>query len=255
VESHQANGFDSSIVNFLLNSIDEARRALHGQGQLSDTTYEREKVEKKVEEKKKEESKNNNFTYELPELEKKIQLPTDNGLLYIVDDQSGILEFLITTFEDLNYRVKGFTSPVQALEALKVELPDIVLVDFKMPEMDGGTLIKKMRSHAPTLPYLMMSGHVDKKLLTDCLSQGLAGCLEKPFHLPDLIDLVEVNVFRFQSRKLLERSLKFIMSIYAEVDKIIASLPPSEFKEYLKKEPQLLLKEKARFDNKLRQRL
>jgi len=105
----------------------------------------------------------------------------------MVDDEK---QFRSTTQKILNRR--GFdTIPAgtgeEALEKL-VEKPDVVVLDVKMPGMDGHQTLREIKKNVPDLPVIMLTGHGDKPSARDALVEGAFNYLSKPCDL-DLLTL------------------------------------------------------------------
>ena len=110
--------------------------------------------------------------------------------ILIVDDEPGTVRVLASVLEDAGYRVDQASNGRIALEMLATERPDLVLLDFLMPELDGcETLrtIRKTRAHAG-LRVLMMSGVAESIVRRRC--RGYDGFLRKPFGLDELLATV-----------------------------------------------------------------
>lgn len=74
----------------------------------------------------------------------------------------------------------------QAYEMIKKDLPDVVFSDIKMPIMDGLTLLRKIRTHFPSIKMVMVSGYNDFELVRQALQQDAFDYLLKPLHQEDL---------------------------------------------------------------------
>jgi CheY-like chemotaxis protein len=75
-----------------------------------------------------------------------------------VDDNEFVMEILRWYLESLGYVVTCCSSGKYAIKALEKELPDAVILDFEMPEMDGGEVALAMKERAPQVPIVMFSG-------------------------------------------------------------------------------------------------
>jgi HD-like signal output (HDOD) protein len=111
--------------------------------------------------------------------------------IYIVDDQLPVLEtaVLILRSMDINWDVAGFSDPLEALAAVKVRAPDLILSDQLMPGMQGSQLLEEVRKIAPAVIRVIMSGYVSlsKLILITSAHQYMA----KPFDIVRLRDLVQ----------------------------------------------------------------
>ncbi len=77
----------------------------------------------------------------------------------VVDDELSFREPIADILEVSGYSVVSATSGIEALEIMKDDLPDLVLTDVKMPEMDGFTLLEKIKEDHPSIPVLLMSAY------------------------------------------------------------------------------------------------
>lgn len=105
----------------------------------------------------------------------------------IVDDEFGVAEVLELILEDEGYRVVSAANGRQGLERLREETPDLVLLDFMMPILDGpGTLnaIRGDPSFART-PVVMMSSMDEVTVRERC--ERYQSFLRKPFRVADVI--------------------------------------------------------------------
>ncbi len=106
----------------------------------------------------------------------------------IVDDEPDIAIILGELLGEEGLDVRVVHDGREALEALAVEPPDLLITDLMMPRMDGHALIRELRSNAKFrhIPIVVMSaGALDKSLLAaDILF------VPKPFELSDMIDRV-----------------------------------------------------------------
>jgi|SRR5580698_5974747 CheY-like chemotaxis protein len=96
--------------------------------------------------------------------------PTASGLnarILLVDDNSQGLKARKSVLEELGHRIATATNGTDALEQFAHIKFDLVVTDFKMPRMDGCELIKRLRSQAPDLPIILLSGFVDSMGLNE----------------------------------------------------------------------------------------
>jgi CheY-like chemotaxis protein len=104
----------------------------------------------------------------------------------VVDDNPRDLEFLTLAFESHNnVNVVGETRPVKALDRIRTERPALVVLDVKMPELDGFGLLAKLRREGYTAPVVMCSGSARQKDVNLAYSIGCNGYVEKPASLAD----------------------------------------------------------------------
>jgi CheY-like chemotaxis protein len=80
-------------------------------------------------------------------------------LILSVDDESGLLYTREKILECEGYEVLSAANGEKALEFFETHDVDLVLLDYKMPGMDGGTVAREMKRRAPTVPIIMISGN------------------------------------------------------------------------------------------------
>jgi len=112
-------------------------------------------------------------------------------IIYIVDDQSAVLEtaVLILRGFDSQWEVTGFSTPLEALAAVKLKAPDLILSDQLMPGMLGSQLLEEVRQVAPAVIRVIMSGYVSLNKLT--LITSAHQYMAKPFDIIRLRELVQ----------------------------------------------------------------
>jgi CheY-like chemotaxis protein len=108
----------------------------------------------------------------------------------VVDDEYGIVEVLVLALEDQGYRVLSAADGKEGLERLAEARPDLVMLDFMMPRMDGPSMAQAMRADAALgdVPIVMMSA-VGEAPIRDRFT-GYAAFLRKPFRIQAALDLV-----------------------------------------------------------------
>jgi CheY-like chemotaxis protein len=110
--------------------------------------------------------------------------------LLVVDDEEGILEALSDALSDEGYRVLIARNGKDGLKRVSETLPDLILLDYMMPVMDGRELLKVLRAE-PTyrhIPVVMMSAMPRSSLPADCEPTAF---LRKPFNLDTLLAELE----------------------------------------------------------------
>jgi two-component system, response regulator RpfG len=102
--------------------------------------------------------------------------------ILIIDDQftsRKILEQLVTTLGE-HLEVKSFSEPLSALEWAANHQPDLVLTDYKMPNMDGVGFTRRFREIYPDIPLVVVTGVEDKEIRYLALEAGATDFLTKP---------------------------------------------------------------------------
>lgn len=113
-----------------------------------------------------------------------------SGNICIVDDEMSILNTLSSILEDEGYQVSRAKSGIEALRLIRAELPDLIMLDIWMPEMDGLETLKQIRDQFPNLLVIMMSGHGSVETAVKATKLGAYDYLEKPLDLEKVTILV-----------------------------------------------------------------
>lgn len=104
----------------------------------------------------------------------------------IVDDNPRCLEFMTLAFSAHGgVTVAGEMKPVAALERIRNEKPDLVVLDVKMPDIDGFTVLSMLRGEGNPVPVVMCSGSALQKDIDRAYASGCSGYVEKPTTLED----------------------------------------------------------------------
>jgi two-component system, NtrC family, nitrogen regulation response regulator NtrX len=98
----------------------------------------------------------------------------------VVDDEAAIRDSLRMILEYEGYRVDEAGSGSEALARVGERTPDAVLLDIKMPEMDGLELLRAFRERGYEMPVLMISGHADVSVAAQATRLGAYDFFEKP---------------------------------------------------------------------------
>jgi UDP-3-O-acyl N-acetylglucosamine deacetylase len=111
--------------------------------------------------------------------------------ILVVDDEEEIRNTLRGVLADEGFRVVEAADGRRALELLQADAPPrLAIVDVWMPEIDGIELVERMRSEAPGLPIIVISGHGTIETAVRVIRLGAFDFLEKPFQLDALLSVV-----------------------------------------------------------------
>jgi len=115
--------------------------------------------------------------------------------IFVVDDDRLVLATLSSDLERAGYDIKSFESGVSALEAFKQSPPDLVLLDIRMPGMDGIETAKEMLT-LDYRPILILSAYDDFDTVSNSIASGVVGYLVKPLQPSQLIPAIETSLAR-----------------------------------------------------------
>ncbi len=108
----------------------------------------------------------------------------------IVDDQLGIRLLLEELFKKENYQTICAQNGGEALQLAADEEPDCVLLDMKMPGIDGIEVLKRLKDYQPNLPVIMMTAYGELELTEKALNLGAEKYFTKPFDIFEVRDAV-----------------------------------------------------------------
>jgi two-component system nitrogen regulation response regulator NtrX len=139
----------------------------------------------------------------------------------VVDDEESIVETLSGILKDEGYTVLAARSGMEALDLFRDRLPDAVLLDVWMPEMDGLKTLSEMRKIRHEAPIIIISGHGNIDTAVQAIKLGAYDFLEKPLSL----EKVNILVRRALEKSRLERENLALRSSISEQCEIIGESP------------------------------
>ncbi|MDQ6634456.1 MAG: sigma-54 dependent transcriptional regulator [Gemmatimonadota bacterium] len=104
----------------------------------------------------------------------------------VVDDDGTLRETLADFFDSLGYAVRTAGTASEGRQAAAAHAPDVVLVDLRLPDASGLTLLEALRADDPELGVIMLTGHADVATAVRAMQQGALDFLEKPVDLEAL---------------------------------------------------------------------
>ena len=125
-----------------------------------------------------------------------------NPMIWIIDDDASI-RFVFDKALDVNsIQHRLFETGEAALEALKQEIPDVIVSDIRMPGISGLALIKKVHEIDENIPFIIMTAHSDLAAAVDSYEQGSFEYLPKPFDIESAIAVIRrAAMHRYNSLK------------------------------------------------------
>jgi DNA-binding response OmpR family regulator len=114
--------------------------------------------------------------------------------LLVVDDENEICDFLKSFFEERSYDVRTANSGEQALQKMKEDVPQVVLLDIKMPGMDGVRTLREVKTRYPKIKVIMVTAIETRDKIEECLRLGADNYITKPLSLEYLENDVREKV-------------------------------------------------------------
>jgi DNA-binding NtrC family response regulator len=107
--------------------------------------------------------------------------------ILVVDDQDSIRHFLAQTLEDEDFEVRTAATGERALEVCEEILPDIVLLDLKLPDMDGTAVLEEIKKIAQEITVIMITAHGDIESAVEAMKLGAFDYIGKPLNIDQLL--------------------------------------------------------------------
>lgn len=158
------------------------------------------------------------------------------ALIYIVEDDTNIQEIESFALKNSGYKVEGFSNGKDFFQKLADKVPDLILLDVMLPDMDGLSILKKLRNipDSKKIPVIFVSAKTSELDKVKGLDLGADDYLTKPFGVMELISRVKALLRR--SRDMEEEKSLAIGNIYIDGEKHCAFVNDEQceltYKEY-----------------------
>ena len=127
-------------------------------------------------------------------------------MIYLLEDDESIRNFIVYALNNMNLEARGFERPSEFWEAMRQELPRLVLLDIMLPEQDGIEILRLLREKQETahLPIIMLTAkgtEYDKVLGLD---SGADDYIAKPFGTMELVSRIKALLRRTENNGIRE---------------------------------------------------
>ena len=110
--------------------------------------------------------------------------------LLLVDDEVDFVSVLVKRISRRNIDVTAAHSGVEAIQLLRRQQFDAVVLDLKMEDMDGIEILKIFKKMDPPMPVIMLTGHGSEQSAREGIKFGAFDYLTKPYELDDLVQKI-----------------------------------------------------------------
>jgi DNA-binding response OmpR family regulator len=116
--------------------------------------------------------------------------------ILIVDDEPGIVRFLALRLQAKGYEIFEAYDGLQCLQIAEKEVPDLILLDIKMPHMNGIDVFKELIKLETTkeIPVLFMTAYPSNEITDLVLKMGAKGCISKPFISENFEKTIQITI-------------------------------------------------------------
>lgn len=114
--------------------------------------------------------------------------------LLIVDDQYGIRILLNEVFQKEGYQTFQAANGYQALDIVEKHSPDLVLLDMKIPGMDGIEILKRLKAIDADIQVIIMTAYGELDMIQESKDLGAITHFAKPFDIDEIRDAVRKNM-------------------------------------------------------------
>jgi len=135
-------------------------------------------------------------------------MPPSKGNILLVDDTPANLQILSQILAKQGYKIRPAISGQLALKSIQLTLPDLILLDIKMPDMDGYQVCEKLKADDRTrdIPIIFISALSELFDKIKAFSLGGVDYITKPFQPEEVLTRVETHLKRHQLQQQLQTS-------------------------------------------------
>lgn len=134
------------------------------------------------------------------------ELKQQSGRVLIIDDEKVILDLTSIILKNRGYTVFTAVDAPSGFGIIEASQPELVLLDYMMPDMDGLTALKEIRRRFPDTYVIMFTGKGSEEIAVELMKAGASDYILKPFNNQDLADRIE-NVLKIRGIELKNREL------------------------------------------------
>ena len=124
----------------------------------------------------------------------------DRRLIHVVDDEEAIRRSASFMLKTSGFDVETWPSGVAFLKSARTAAPGCVLLDVRMPEMDGLEVQQALTENGIAMPVIVLTGHGDISIAVRAMKAGAVDFLEKPFEKDRLLQAIEAAFARLDDR-------------------------------------------------------
>jgi DNA-binding NtrC family response regulator len=117
-----------------------------------------------------------------------------NSKILIVDDDRNLRRTMSLILRHRGYITETVENGAEAIDCVREQSFDIILMDIRMPVLNGVQALKEIKAIRPETVVFMMTAYAVEDMIQDALQQGASGVLYKPIEVEQVITLVETAI-------------------------------------------------------------
>jgi DNA-binding response OmpR family regulator len=114
----------------------------------------------------------------------------------VVDDEVEVVEFLSNFLRRFGFEVEKAINGKSAVETFSRFKPDWILLDLKMPDIDGFEVLRRVKEISPAIQAIMITGKSDEPSESEALTLGIKDYLVKPVDLTELSSKIKKHILK-----------------------------------------------------------
>lgn len=118
-------------------------------------------------------------------------MKNETQTILIIDDDDQLRNSFFRLLTEENYQVKAAASGEQGLEMIKKQIPDLVILDIRLPGMNGMETFEAIHDIEPKLPVIIMTAYGTTQTAIEATKTGAFDYILKPFDIPDMLTIIK----------------------------------------------------------------
>jgi FixJ family two-component response regulator len=131
-------------------------------------------------------------------------LSPDTAIVHIVDDDALVRDALTSLFDSVGLESQTYASAGDFLAARFTDKPGCIIIDVRLPDMNGLEFQAQLSQTGVLLPVVVMTGYGDIPMSVRAMKRGAVDFLPKPFHDQDMLDAVMSAIERDRQRRIVD---------------------------------------------------
>jgi FixJ family two-component response regulator len=130
--------------------------------------------------------------------------PSNRAVVHVVDDDASICSALKELFDSVGLETRTYETARDFLAANLADRPGCIIIDVRLPDMNGLDVHTRLAQIGPHLPVVIMTGYGNIPMSVRAMKRGAVDFLPKPFHDQDMLDAVMAAIERDRGRRAVE---------------------------------------------------